>query len=50
MMACNFKSMLWEWVHLGLFDLLNAHSGIMTGKRYKLEPDAFEEFYWKASL
>ncbi|MHA7967767.1 hypothetical protein ACX93W_27000 [Paenibacillus sp. CAU 1782] len=48
MMAYNFGSMLWEWVHLGLYDLLNAYSGVMTGDRYKLEPEAFGEFYWKA--
>jgi hypothetical protein len=27
MHACNFDSMLWEWVNLGLFDLLNAATG-----------------------
>ncbi|MNP80366.1 hypothetical protein D3C76_1784470 [compost metagenome] len=48
MMAYNFKSMLWEWVHLGLHDLLSAYSGILAGERYKLEPKAFEDFYWKA--
>jgi hypothetical protein len=27
MEAYNFDSMLWEWVHLGLFDLLQARTG-----------------------
>jgi hypothetical protein len=30
MRAYNFDSMLWEWVNLGLFDLLNASSGALV--------------------
>lgn len=30
MVAYNFDSMLWEWVHLGLFDLLSAASGSLV--------------------
>lgn len=48
MIAYNFGSMLWEWVHLGLDDLLRAYSGIMTGSKYKLDEAAFRDFYWKA--
>lgn len=48
MIAYNFKSMLWEWFHLGLYDLLKAYSGEFVGDQYKLTPDEFREAYWKA--
>jgi hypothetical protein len=38
MVAYNFGSMLWEWVHLGLFDVLEAHA-------HRLPPDDFTQFY-----
>ncbi|TCJ96875.1 hypothetical protein DFR71_2909 [Nocardia alba] len=30
MMSYNFDSMLWEWVHLNLYDLLSAANGVLT--------------------
>jgi hypothetical protein len=30
MMSYNFDSMLWEWVYLGLYDLLSAANGVLT--------------------
>ncbi|MGH9225709.1 MAG: hypothetical protein ACRD2W_18425 [Acidimicrobiales bacterium] len=48
MVAYNFGSMLWEWVHLGLFDLLEAHSGNLAGERFRLAADDFAELYRKA--
>ncbi len=37
----NFDTMLWEWVHLGLSDVLAA-------MRPCLDIKAFESFYWRA--
>lgn len=48
MEAYNFTSMLWEWVHLGLFDVLEAFRGVLSGQRHKLAPREYEEFYWRA--
>lgn len=48
MKAYNWISMLWEWVHLGLFDVLDAFRGVLSGPRYKLAPREFEDFYWRA--
>ncbi|WP_173216875.1 hypothetical protein [Paenibacillus alba] len=48
MIAYNFTSMLWEWVHLGLYDLLKAHSGVLTGDKYKLDKEDFKELYKNA--
>lgn len=48
MIAYNFKSMLWEWLHLGLYDLLNAYSGKLVEDKYKLNIEEFREIYWKA--
>lgn len=48
MFAYNFDSMLWEWVHLGLSDLLDAHLGILTGPYHRLSAKNFAEFYWYA--
>jgi hypothetical protein len=47
MIAYNFRSMLWEWVHLGQFDLLKASNDELTGHKYKLSQDEFREIYWK---
>ena len=38
MMTYNFSTMLWEWVHLGLYDVLVAQSGY-------LKKDAYKAFY-----
>lgn len=48
MEAYNFSSMLWEWVHLGLFDVLEAFRGVLSGSRHELAPHQYEEFYWRA--
>jgi hypothetical protein len=40
-MKYNFDTMLWEWVSLGLFDVLQA-------MRPKLNEKSFADFYWKA--
>lgn len=40
--------MLWEWVHLGLYDLLKAYSGFLTENKYKLNEEEFKELYKKA--
>ena len=48
MMAYNFDSMLWDWVHLGLPDLLDAHLGKLSGGKHRLSAEKFECFYWEA--
>ena len=48
MVAYNFDSGLWDWVHLGLSDLLQARSGVLAGERFRLPPDEYDEFYWKS--
>jgi hypothetical protein len=48
MKAYNWTSMLWEWIHLGLFDVLEAFRGVLSGPNYKLAPREYEEFYWRA--
>ncbi len=48
MTAYNFTSGLWEWVHLGLFDLLLAFSGFLSGHRHKLSDEKFKMFYHQA--
>jgi len=48
MVAYNFTSGFWEWVHLGLCDLLYASMGFLSGERYRLSDDEFEKFYFKA--
>lgn len=48
MIAYNFSSCLWEWVHLGLYDVLEASLGILSGKKYCMEPKEFQKFYWEA--
>jgi len=37
----NFSTGLWDWVHLGLLDLLSAQRGIMNETN-------FNKFYWYA--
>lgn len=48
MTAYNFDSGLWDWSHLGLYDLLCALSGILSGAAHKLEKRKMKRFYWKA--
>ncbi|MBX7220604.1 MAG: hypothetical protein K1Y36_11710 [Blastocatellia bacterium] len=48
MLAYNFASGLWEWGHLGLFDLLQAHRGHLSGWGFRLSSQGFHEFYWWA--
>jgi hypothetical protein len=48
MFAYNFESCLWEWFHLGLYDVLNAGCGILSGEKHRLSDNDFEKFYFKA--
>ncbi|MBI4850886.1 MAG: hypothetical protein HY819_03570 [Acidobacteria bacterium] len=48
MYAYNFTSGLWEWVHLGLYDVLAANSGILSGHRHTLPEEKFKDFYYRA--
>lgn len=48
MVAYNFKSMLWDWCHLGLADILDAYRGVLSGRSHRLPPDEYEAFYWRA--
>lgn len=48
MIAYNFDSMLWDWVHLGLSDALDARMGKLSGKRFKISDEEFEKFYREA--
>ncbi len=41
MMEYNFGTMLWDWVSLGLNDVLSV-------MRVKLKKEEFQEFYWRA--
>lgn len=45
MIAYNFDSMLWDWVHLGLSDVLDARMENLSGLRFKLSEEEFAEFY-----
>ncbi|KEQ25874.1 hypothetical protein [Paenibacillus tyrfis] len=47
MMAYN--SIMWDWAHLGLYDVLMAISGQFPyGEKVKFTDEAFHDFYWKA--
>jgi hypothetical protein len=37
----SYNALLWDWVHLGLYDLLNAHLSVLSKQ-------AFRTFYWEA--
>ena len=50
MIAYNFESCLWEWVRLGLYDVLNASCGILSGEKHRLSDTDFETFYKKAMV
>ena len=43
-----YNGILWEWVHLGLYDVLCASLGYLSGEKYRLSDKEFEEFYWRA--
>lgn len=45
MISYNFDSMLWDWVHLGLTDILDAYSGKLAGPMHRLSPSKYQEFY-----
>lgn len=45
MIAYNFTSGLWDWVSLGLADLLNARSGILSGPEFRLSDQEFAAAY-----
>lgn len=47
MMAYN--SIMWDWAHLGLYDVLMAISGQFPhGEKVKFTEEAFQYFYWEA--
>jgi len=48
MLAYNF--FLWDWGHLGLFDLLTAtHQGLnWLSVQHRLYPKSYTKFYWSA--
>lgn len=48
MYAYNISSGLWEWIHLGLYDLLCAFCGYLSGEKFKMPETKFKEFYWRA--
>lgn len=45
MLAYNFDTGLWDWVHLGLYDLLNAHWLFRT--RFALTDATLHARYWE---
>jgi len=48
MISYNFDSCLWDWTYLGLFDLLSAANGILSGAKYKMSKDKYKSFYQEA--
>ena len=49
MFSYNFSSGLWDWCHLGLYDVLCASLGILSGENHRLSSKDFENFYWRAN-
>ncbi|MFD4356289.1 hypothetical protein ACFWPX_27315 [Nocardia sp. NPDC058518] len=45
MMSYNFDSMLWEWVYLGMYDLLSAANGVLVGPEARASLGDPEELY-----
>ncbi len=43
-----YNGVLWDWAHLGLYDLLHALAGALTAPEHALDPDAYRETYWWA--
>ena len=51
MRTYNFESMLWDWTHLGLSDLLDGLMGEMGCERHRLSADDFATTYsWAMEL
>lgn len=46
MYSYNITSGLWDWAHLGLYDVLAALSGDLSGHRHKLSEEDFRNFYY----
>jgi len=47
MFSYNFDSCLWEWCHLGLYDLLNACSGNLIKRKFLMPEKEFQGFYFE---
>ncbi|MBN1468061.1 MAG: hypothetical protein JW924_04995 [Fusobacteriaceae bacterium] len=45
MMSYNFESCFWEWIYLGLYDVLSASNGILANKKYKKNHKEINSFY-----
>ena len=43
-----YNSILWDWCHLGLYDVLYASLGFLSGEKHRLSDVDFERFYWRA--
>jgi hypothetical protein len=43
-----YNAVLWDWVHLGRFDLLEALTGRFAGDTRALEPSVYGDTYWWA--
>jgi len=48
MLSYNFSSGLWDWCYLGLYDVLCASIGFLSGEKFRLSDADFEAFYWRA--
>jgi hypothetical protein len=44
----NFATFLWEWVHLGLYDLLSALISVPRNLLPWRQDRSFATFYWEA--
>jgi hypothetical protein len=44
----NFATFLWEWVHLGLYDLFSAMSSVSSNLLAWRKGRSFATFYWEA--
>jgi hypothetical protein len=44
----NFATFLWEWVHLGLYDLFSAMSSVSSNLLAGRKGRSFATFYWEA--
>jgi hypothetical protein len=43
-----YNGVLWDWAHLGLYDLVHALGGALTAPELALDPDAYRDTYWWA--
>jgi len=48
MFAYNYTSGLWEWIYLGLFDILCANVGYLSGPKHCLSDIEFKNLYCRA--